>query len=117
MRRFQERENTPYKAWKLTAEDWRNREKWDLYEDAVEEMLLKTSTVTAPWTIVEGTDKAWARVKVLKTVVDTLSKELDFQPDILSATPEKDPEKHEAGEGQIRAGERSTRPQAPQPSR
>jgi AMP-polyphosphate phosphotransferase len=89
LRRFQERENTPYKAWKLTAEDWRNREKWDLYESAVEEMLLKTSTVTAPWTIVEGTDKAWARVKVLKTVVDTLSKELDFQPDILVAAPEK----------------------------
>ena len=95
LRRFQERENTPYKAWKLTAEDWRNREKWDLYEGAVEEMLLKTSTVTAPWTIVEGTDKAWARVKVLKTVVDTLSKELDFQPDILSAAPEKDLEKRQ----------------------
>jgi len=95
LRRFQEREDTPYKAWKLTAEDWRNREKWDLYENAVEEMLLKTSTVTAPWTIIEGTDKSWARVKVLRTVVDTLSKELDFQPDVLSATPEKGPQKRQ----------------------
>jgi polyphosphate kinase 2 (PPK2 family) len=93
LRRFRERENTPYKAWKLTAEDWRNREKWDLYETAVEEMLLKTSTVTAPWTIVEGTDKAWARVKVLKTVVDMLSRELDFVPDILSVAPEKSKQK------------------------
>jgi polyphosphate kinase 2 (PPK2 family) len=93
LRRFRERESTPYKAWKLTAEDWRNREKWDLYETAVEEMLLKTSTVTAPWTIVEGTDKAWARVKVLKTVVDMLSRELDFVPDILSVAPERSKQK------------------------
>ena len=76
-RRFEERAGAPYKAWKLTDEDWRNREKWDLYEAAVEEMLLKTSTLSAPWTIVEGTDKLWARVKVLRTVVDRLGKELD----------------------------------------
>lgn len=89
LRRFEERQGTPYKAWKLTAEDWRNREKWEQYEVAVEEMLLKTSTVTAPWTIVEGNNKAWSRIKVLKTVVDTLSQELDFRPDILSARVEK----------------------------
>lgn len=89
LRRFEERQGTPYKAWKLTAEDWRNREKWEQYEIAVEEMLLKTSTVTAPWTIVEGNDKAWSRIRVLKTVVDTLSKELDYQPDILAAKAEK----------------------------
>ena len=112
LRRFQERENTPYKAWKLTAEDWRNREKWDLYEGAVEEMLLKTSTVTAPWTIVEGTDKAWARVKVLKTVVDTLSKELDFQPDILSAAPEKDPEKRQKKPAKAKSEPAKDRPAA-----
>ena len=85
LRRFEERQNTPYKAWKLTSEDWRNREKWDLYEAAVDEMLLKTSTVTAPWTIVEGNDKLWARLKVVKTVVDTLTRELNFQPEILAS--------------------------------
>lgn len=85
LRRFEERQGTPYKAWKLTAEDWRNREKWEQYEVAVEDMLLKTSTVTAPWTIVEGNNKAWSRIKVLKTIVDRLSKELDFRPDILLA--------------------------------
>lgn len=80
LRRFEERQKAGYKAWKLTDEDWRNRGKWPEYEAAVEEMLLKTSTVSAPWTVVEGNDKAWARVKVLKTVVDTLSKELDYKP-------------------------------------
>jgi polyphosphate kinase 2 (PPK2 family) len=82
--RFEERAGTPYKAWKLTDEDWRNRDKWDLYEAAVEEMLLKTSTLTAPWTIVEGTDKRWARVKVLRTVVESLCKELNCVPEILT---------------------------------
>lgn len=99
LRRFEERQSIPYKAWKLTAEDWRNREKWDLYEDAVEEMLLKTSTVTAPWTIVEGNDKCWARIKVLNTVVDTLSKELDYQPEYhaaASAKPKKGKAKNQA---------------------
>jgi polyphosphate kinase 2 (PPK2 family) len=83
-RRFQERAVTPYKAWKLTHEDWRNQEKWDLYEAAVEEMLLKTSTLTAPWTIVEATDRLWARVKVLRTVVDRLCQELNCTPGILT---------------------------------
>ena len=71
----------PYKAWKLTDEDWRNRDKWEEYETAVEDMLLKTSTRTAPWTIVEGNDKWYARVKTLRTLVEVLSKELDYQPD------------------------------------
>ena len=53
LRRFQDRENRPHKAWKLTDEDWRNREKWDLYEAAVEEMLIRTTTAQAPWTVVE----------------------------------------------------------------
>jgi polyphosphate kinase 2 (PPK2 family) len=83
LRRFQERQAIPYKAWKLTAEDWRNRERWERYEEAVEEMLLKTSTLTAPWTIVEGNDKWWGRVKVLRTVADTLARELNFSPEIL----------------------------------
>ncbi len=80
LRRFQERQNTPHKQWKLTDEDWRNREKWDRYREAVEDMLLRTSTVTAPWTVVEGNDKWYARVKALRTLVEVLSKELDYQP-------------------------------------
>jgi polyphosphate kinase 2 (PPK2 family) len=70
--RFQERENIEYKAWKLTAEDWRNREKWDRYQEAVDEMLVKTSTITAPWTVAEGNDKWYGRVKVLRTIVEGL---------------------------------------------
>lgn len=76
LRRFQERQNVPYKAWKLTDEDWRNREKWPQYEIAVDEMLLRTSTPVAPWTIVEANDKRFARVKVLRTVVQRLEDEL-----------------------------------------
>ena len=66
-----------YKRWKLTEEDWRNREKWDQYEQAVEDMLQKTSTVTAPWTIIEGNDKYWERVKTQQTVIDALAPALE----------------------------------------
>ena len=75
-RRFKERQQNPEKQWKITDEDWRNREKWDLYEDAVNEMLLRTSTDYAPWVVVEGNDKYYARVKVLKTVVDAIEERL-----------------------------------------
>ena len=78
--RFETRQNDPLRSWKLTAEDWRNSEKWHIYEESVNEMLLKTSTVTAPWTVVEGNDKYYARLKVLKTLVDKLSVELHFDP-------------------------------------
>jgi polyphosphate kinase 2 (PPK2 family) len=80
LKRFEERQKIGYKAWKLTEEDWRNREKWGAYEDAAEEMLVKTSTTLAPWTLVEGNDKYFARVKILERLVETLSKELDYQP-------------------------------------
>ncbi|MBK5932243.1 polyphosphate:AMP phosphotransferase [Halochromatium salexigens] len=72
LRRFQDRENTPYKQYKITDEDWRNREKWPLYKVAVNEMVARTSTEYAPWTLVEGDDKPFARIKVLKTVCDRL---------------------------------------------
>ncbi len=75
-RRFTERQQNPEKQWKITDEDWRNREKWDLYEDAVNEMLMRTSTDYAPWVVVEGNNKYYARVKVLKTVVDAIEKRL-----------------------------------------
>jgi polyphosphate kinase 2 (PPK2 family) len=76
-RRFEKRKDTPHKAWKLTDEDWRNRDQWPLYERAVDDMLVKTSTLAAPWTIVEAEDKWFARVKVLKTVADTMRHQLD----------------------------------------
>ncbi|MFG1478905.1 polyphosphate:AMP phosphotransferase [Xanthobacter sp. V4C-4] len=72
MRRFAERESIPYKRFKLTPEDWRNREKWPLYEAAITEMVDRTSTRVAPWTLVEAEDKRFARVKVLRTVADRL---------------------------------------------
>lgn len=78
--RFKQREDIAYKAWKLTDEDWRNRDKWPEYAAAVNDMLLKTSTLTAPWTIVEGNDKWWARVKTLRTLVEALSQELNHTP-------------------------------------
>lgn len=79
LRRFEARRSTPYKAWKLTEEDWRNRTKWDLYKEAVNDMLLRTSTATAPWTIVEGDDKWFARVKTLRVLVDVVGRELGHQ--------------------------------------
>lgn len=76
MNRFQERAGRPEKAWKITDEDWRNREKWEAYQEAVGEMIEKTSKAHAPWIIVESNSKYYARIKVLKTVVEALEKEL-----------------------------------------
>lgn len=77
LERFTDRQNNPEKQWKITDEDWRNREKWDLYEDAVNEMLKKTSTTFAPWHILESVDKNYARIKALKIVIEELEKALD----------------------------------------
>jgi AMP-polyphosphate phosphotransferase len=77
LKRFQEREKDDHKRWKITPDDWRNREKWDQYELAVEEMLMRTSTVKAPWTVVESNDKNYSRIKVLKTVIDAAEARLD----------------------------------------
>ena len=74
--RFTDRQNTPEKQWKITDEDWRNRDKWDQYETAVNEMIQKTSTVYAPWHILESTDKKYARIKALRIVVEELEKVL-----------------------------------------
>ena len=76
LRRFKERQETPEKQWKITDEDWRNREKWDQYEVAVEEMLEKTSMPHAPWIVVEGNDKYYARIKVLECVTEAIEKRL-----------------------------------------
>ena len=80
LRRFDERKAIGYKSWKLTEEDWRNREKWAAYEEAVEHMLVKTSTATAPWTLIEGNDKYWARTKVLAKLVKILSAQMGYEP-------------------------------------
>ena len=73
LKRFEQRENTLSKKWKITDEDWRNRDKWDQYLEAVDEMLMRTSTDYAPWTIVEAVDKPFARVKVIETVRDQIA--------------------------------------------
>jgi len=70
--RFKAREQTPYKRYKITAEDWRNREKWDAYAQAVNDMVARTSSSYAPWTVVEAEDKRFARVKVLETICQRL---------------------------------------------
>ncbi|TLX80063.1 polyphosphate:AMP phosphotransferase [Pseudomonas nicosulfuronedens] len=68
LERFKERESIPFKRFKITEEDWRNRDKWDLYVDAVGDMVDRTSTEIAPWTLIEANDKRYARVKVLRTI-------------------------------------------------
>lgn len=75
--RFKERERTDYKSWKITDEDWRNRAKWEDYQEAATEMILRTSTPIAPWTLIEANDKYFARIKVLKTVAGNLKKVLN----------------------------------------
>lgn len=76
LRRFKEREKAQYKRWKLTDEDWRNRTNWGDYERAVNDMVERTSTRIAPWTLVEGNDKNFARLKVLKTACTSISNAL-----------------------------------------
>lgn len=74
--RFTERQATPEKRWKITDEDWRNREKWDDYEIAVDEMIQRTSTTYAQWNIIEANDKKFARIKVLKTLNNLIKERL-----------------------------------------
>lgn len=76
LHRFQDRQNTPEKQWKITDEDWRNREKWDAYETAVDDMLKYTSTDYAPWNIIESQDKKFARIKALMTVISAIEDRL-----------------------------------------
>ena len=69
LRRFKEREKTRFKQFKITEEDWRNRGKWDAYQEAAADMIERTSTPHAPWTLIEANDKCHARLKVLETLV------------------------------------------------
>jgi polyphosphate kinase 2 (PPK2 family) len=72
LRRFESRAADPYRAWKLTEEDWRNRDKRAAYEDAVEEMLERTDHHDAQWHVIAAEDKRWARVAVVRTVVEAI---------------------------------------------
>ena len=72
LRRFEERQRTGFKSFKITEEDWRNREKWEEYEQAVCDMVDQTSTLLAPWTLVEANDKNFARIKILKTLCECI---------------------------------------------
>ncbi|OPX61350.1 MAG: Thymidylate kinase [Methanomassiliicoccales archaeon PtaB.Bin134] len=76
LRRFQERDADPQKQWKITEDDWRNRDKWDFYGRAIDEMLFRTSTNHAPWTIVESNDKYFSRVKTLQTIAQAMESKL-----------------------------------------
>lgn len=79
LKRFTDRKNNPLKQYKLTEEDWRNREKWQFYEVAVNQMIQRTSTPTAPWTLIAGDDKYYARVKVIQTVTEAINHQLKRQ--------------------------------------
>ncbi|MCZ6674306.1 MAG: polyphosphate:AMP phosphotransferase [Verrucomicrobia bacterium] len=72
LRRFEARKNTTHKQWKISKEDWRNREKWDAYKVAIDDMIDLTDKPTAPWIVVEGNNKPYARIKVLETTVKAL---------------------------------------------
>ena len=75
LKRFNDRAQDPYKAWKLTEEDWRNRDKFDLYGEAADEMFEKTDTENAPWHLIPGNDKLYARIEILKKVIAHIKKE------------------------------------------
>ncbi len=76
LRRFESRQNTPEKRWKITDEDWRNREKWDAYETAINDMLRLTSTDFAPWVIIESEDKRYARIKAMNSLINAIEDHL-----------------------------------------
>ncbi|MDP4651641.1 MAG: polyphosphate:AMP phosphotransferase, partial [Haliea sp.] len=79
LRRFQDRQNTPHKQHKITDDDWRNRARWADYESAVLDMVELTSTAAAPWTLVAGNDKRYARVQILQTLCAALEQGLSTQ--------------------------------------
>jgi polyphosphate:AMP phosphotransferase len=77
LKRFKAREQIAFKRFKITQEDWRNREKWDAYQQAICDMVERTSTGNAPWTLVEANDKNYARVKILRTLCERVEAELE----------------------------------------
>ncbi len=85
LKRFKEREQIEFKRFKITQEDWRNREKWNDYQQAICDMVERTSTGEAPWTLVEANDKNYARVKILRTLCEHLASALQKQPKLADA--------------------------------
>lgn len=87
LRRFREREKDPRKQHKITDEDWRNRERWSAYENAVNDMVAHTSTTRTPWTLVAGNDKKFARIQILQTLCDRLQSALSGNEDNTPSAP------------------------------
>jgi AMP-polyphosphate phosphotransferase len=72
LKRFNERRDTPFKSFKITDDDWRNRERWADYEHAVCDMVERCSTSIAPWHLIAANDKPYARIQILKTICKAL---------------------------------------------
>ena len=77
LKRFEKRQDDPLRRWKLTDEDWRNRDKLDLYNDAVEDMFKRTDHDLAPWHLVSGEQKRWARVQVIETLIERIEEGIE----------------------------------------
>ncbi|WP_421852363.1 polyphosphate kinase 2 family protein [Oricola sp.] len=86
LRRFESRLNDPLKRWKLSYEDFRNRNRWDDYAKAIDEMFEKTSTKDAPWTVIPANDKKFARIAAMTAITKCLSKGVDLSPPALDTT-------------------------------
>src|SRR5450830_162892 len=93
LRRFKAREQVEFKRFKITEEDWRNRDKWDAYQQAICDMVERTSTGNAPWTLVEANEKNYARIKILRTLCERLQAEFDNPPQADVATDSRKPDK------------------------
>ena len=93
LRRFKEREQIAFKRFKITEEDWRNRDKWDAYQQAICDMVERTSTGRAPWTLVEANDKNYARIKILRTLCERLEAGLKGAPKVSAKSSAKKPGK------------------------
>ncbi len=88
--RFEERQQTPEKQWKITPEDWRNREKWELYEQAANDMFKNTHTSWAPWHVIPSVDKKHARLETLRIIIETVEERLSLGEARLSLRQESD---------------------------
>ena len=115
LKRFKERQKIEFKRFKITEEDWRNREKWNAYQQAICDMVDHTSTGTAPWTLVEANDKGYARVKILRTLCQRIEAELEGKA-IPTEKPEK-PAKADKGDksGKDRKADNKPSPASPAP--
>lgn len=102
LKRFKEREQVGFKRFKITQEDWRNREKWNAYQEAICDMVERTSTGEVPWTLVESNDKNFARIKILRTLCERIELALDAAP-LQVAKPKKSQTPDKATKGKRRS--------------